>query len=67
MKELWWECPKCERKVNFSKQLEGLFNKNGEALFEPALGLGWDVISCECGAKWKIIMGKVFENDFNET
>jgi len=54
MKELWWECPRCEKKVYFLKQLSEIFDDNGEAKFEPSLSMGYDYIRCDCGAKWII-------------
>lgn len=55
MTNLWWECPKCNKKVDFSKQLEDIFDIDyGEAYFsvDKDCGLWFHTIMCECGSSW---------------
>jgi len=52
---LWWECPKCGKKVDYSKQMEINFHEDGKADFhlEAGYGVWWCAIDCECGANWE--------------
>ena len=49
---MYWICPKCERKVNFYKQVDLLFDENGEAEFDAKNGVYFHTIDCECGVEW---------------
>lgn len=59
MNILWWQCPYCQSKVNYSYQLMTLFDRqNGEAEFCTESGVPFHTIKCEnetCEARW--IMG----------
>jgi hypothetical protein len=50
--DLWWQCPNCNRYVNFSEQITQMFDESGEALFEPSIGYFFHMISCKCGTYW---------------
>jgi hypothetical protein len=53
--DLWWECPKCKERVNFSEQAKEVFNyEDGEANFvvDKGGGLYFHIIQCNCGAEW---------------
>ena len=56
---LWWECPQCQSKVNYSYQLISLFDhEDGESLFPAEDGVPIHTIKCgnaECQAEW--VMG----------
>jgi hypothetical protein len=49
---MFWICPICDKKVDFSKQLSEVFEEDGEASFDPKGGLYFHTISCKCGCNW---------------
>jgi len=44
---MWWYCPKCGRIVNFQKQLNYLFDEDGESEFDPKGGVYFHTIFCD--------------------
>jgi hypothetical protein len=61
---LWWKCPNCESKVDFTDEMSFVFDEEGEADFDPKSGLWFHTIMCDCGASWSVSIGKmeVMEN-----
>jgi hypothetical protein len=49
---LWWKCPNCGQKVDFTDEMEYVFDEEGEADFDPKHGLFFHTITCKCGALW---------------
>lgn len=56
---LFWICPDCNKRVDFSKQLYEVFEEDGEASFCPKGGLFLHTISCDCGCDWFIMISDV--------
>ncbi len=50
---LWWKCPNCGEKVNYTEQMSYVFDENNEAEFDPEIGLFFHTIKCKCGATWR--------------
>lgn len=58
--KLWWKCPNCQRKVDFSQQLLYVFDgEDGEAVFDPNSGIYFHTISCECGCDWIMTLSEM--------
>lgn len=56
---MYWKCPNCKEKVNFTDQMEYVFDEDGEADFDPKRGLMFNVIDCKCGAEWTVSISKM--------
>lgn len=59
---LWWKCPNCGSKVDFTEELLGAcFDaKDGEAYFDPEHGIIFHTIFCNvCGASWIMDIGNM--------
>lgn len=57
---LWWKCPNCGDKVDYANQLELVFDdENGEAEFDPEIGMWLHTIFCNCGALWTTGISKM--------
>lgn len=57
---LWWICPNCGKKVNFTDEMALVFDMNdGEAEFDPKSGLCFHTIVCDCGAIWTTSISKM--------
>ena len=55
IEKYFWECPNCHAKVDVLKQLDSLFDEDGEAEFavEKNCGLWFHTIFCpKCEARW---------------
>jgi hypothetical protein len=65
MKQLWWKCPKCGNKINFSEVTQTLFDyHNGEAYFESESGVPFYILKCynvDCKATWNIGISPMYE------
>jgi hypothetical protein len=49
----WWKCPHCQSKVDFTEQMNYVFDETGEAEFDAEHGLFFHTIFCdECDARW---------------
>lgn len=55
---LYWQCPNCKEKVNFSEEMSYVFDEEGEADFDPSRGLFFHTIYCECGINWNVSISK---------
>jgi len=61
--KLWWNCPKCGKEVDFSKQMAEVFDENGEAFFDEEKGIYFHTISCDtCGSDWIMTLSERFNN-----
>lgn len=50
---MFWKCPKCGEIVDFTRQLNYLFDEYGEAEFEPESGVIFHTIFCDnCNSIW---------------
>ena len=49
---LWWKCPNCKGKVDFTTAMSEIFSVDNKADFCPKSGLWFHTISCDCGAYW---------------
>lgn len=61
-----WNCPKCQSKVDFEKQMNYVFEEDGEAEFDPKHGLWLHTIDCdnqECNATWIVTVSKMYEEE----
>lgn len=56
---LWWKCPNCGNKVEYIKEMEFVFDEEGEAEFNPRHGMSFHTILCECGASWITSIGEM--------
>jgi hypothetical protein len=51
--KMWWKCPNCQSKVDYSQQMNYVFSDDdNEADFDPESGLWMHTITCNCGAYW---------------
>lgn len=57
--KLWWKCPNCEEKVGFTDQMADIFDKAGEADFDPKRGLWFHTLDCPCGAEWVVSISEM--------
>lgn len=58
--ELWWECPICGERVNFTEEMQsGCFDNKGEAEFDPQRGIYFHTLFCKCGARWVMSLSEV--------
>ena len=63
--KLWWYCPKCGNKVSFTETTSTLFDKDGEAYFEPESGVPFYILKCrgdQCKARWNIRISPMYED-----
>lgn len=52
--DLWWNCPNCKEKVDFSQEVSVVFDEDGEADFSPSKGLFFYTLFCSCGNQWVV-------------
>lgn len=60
--KLWWRCPNCGNKVDFTAELiDTCFDAvDGEAYFDPEYGIIFHTIFCHsCGASWIMDIGSM--------
>jgi hypothetical protein len=57
--DLWWKCPNCNEKVDFTRQMGYVFEEDGEVEFDPEMGLWFHTIVCGCGANWVMSIGEM--------
>jgi len=61
--KLWWECPKCGKEVDFTKQMSEVFDDDGSAIFDEEKGIYFHTISCgSCGSDWIMTLSERFDN-----
>lgn len=59
--KLWWNCPKCGKEVDFTKQMSEVFDDDGSAMFDEEKGIYFHTISCECGSDWIMTLSERFD------
>lgn len=59
---MWWKCPNCNEKVDYSKEMSFVFDE-GEAGFDPKHGLFFHTIMCDCGASWSTSISEMFVSE----
>lgn len=57
---MWWKCPNCNSKVDYSNEMSFVFDEEGEAEFDPKRGLMFHTIMCDCGANWSTGISEMF-------
>lgn len=63
---MYWKCPKCKSKVDFSKQMGYVFSEDDEADFDAKRGLFFHTIECEnkgCNATWIVSISEMNEDE----
>ena len=56
----WWICPNCHSVVDFNKEMDYVFEEDGEASFDAISGMWFHTITCEvCPAKWTISLSNM--------
>lgn len=61
--KMFWACPKCISRVDFTEEMSSLFDENGESEFDPKLGLFFHTILCNgCKSNWIISISPMEEN-----
>lgn len=56
--DLWWKCPNCKGKVDFTHEASEVFDEDGEADFDPSMGLFFHTLFCACGNAWSMTISK---------
>lgn len=64
MTGLYWKCPNCKSEVDFTGEMEYVFDEDGEADFDPKSGLMMHTIQCgECPTEWIVSISKPIKLD----